>query len=104
MNVARKCVASRTITPTWNNAHRLGEDFVASVRQLWTADGLDITVPGSGSVATQLSETGLVDEYQFVILPIALGSGRAVCSKVRSLRLLQIHAFRNSSIVATYPP
>src|SRR5580692_4128589 len=36
----------------------------------------DIAVLGSGSIAAQLGEARLVDEYQFVVVPVALGGGR----------------------------
>ena len=44
---------------------------------------------GSGSVAAQLGEAGLVDEYQFVIVPVALGGGRTVFSGKRELTLVE---------------
>src|SRR5208283_4660945 len=88
MNAAKKFVASRTIKPTWNNSHLLGTDLVRSVRDLKAGEGPDITVLGSGSVAGQLGEARLVDEYQFVIIPVALGGGRTVFTSGGELRLL----------------
>jgi dihydrofolate reductase len=81
MNAARKYVASKTIQPTWNNTHLLEGSLIDSVRTLKAGDGPGITVLGSGSIAAQLGEAGLVDEYQFVIVPIALGGGRTVFSR-----------------------
>uniref|UniRef100_UPI001062953D dihydrofolate reductase family protein n=1 Tax=Dinghuibacter silviterrae TaxID=1539049 RepID=UPI001062953D len=46
----------------------------------------NLTVPGSGQIVTQLAQAGLVDEYQFMINPVAIGAGstsswwRAGCS------------------------
>ncbi len=71
MNAANKYVASRTIRSTWNNSHLLEGDLVNAVRDLKSSNGPDIVVLGSGSIAAQLGEPGLVDEYQFVIIPIA---------------------------------
>jgi len=102
MNAARKYVASRTVQPTWNNTHLLKGDLVKAVENLKASDGPDITVLGSGSVAAQLGEAGLVDEYQFVILPVALGAGRTVFTKSRKLRLLCQRAFRCGNVVVTY--
>ncbi len=45
-----------------------------------------------------------MDEYQFVIVPIALGGGRTVFCYRRSLRLLDTHAFRCGNVVVTYAP
>jgi dihydrofolate reductase len=106
MNAAKKYVASRTIQPTWNNTHLLKGDLVAAVRALKASSGPDIAsaivILGSGSVAAQLGEAGLIDEYQFVIVPVALGAGRSVFTKGRALRLVDQRAFRNGNVVVTY--
>jgi dihydrofolate reductase len=73
-----------------------------AVENLKASDGPDITVLGSGSVAAQLGEAGLVDEYQFVIIPVALGGGRTVFTKGCKLRLLHQRAFRCGNVVVTY--
>jgi dihydrofolate reductase len=102
MNAARKHVASRTITPTWNNTHLLSGDLVEAVRALKASDGPGITLLGSGSVAAQLGEAALVDEYQFVIVPVALGGGRTVFSQGRLLRLVEQRGFSCGNVVVTY--
>ena len=102
MNAARKYVASKTIQPAWNNTHLLAGDLVKSVQDLKASAGPDITVLGSGSVVAQLGEAGLVDEYQFVIIPIALGAGRSVFSKSRPVRLLDHRAFRCGNVMVKY--
>jgi dihydrofolate reductase len=102
MNAAAKYVASHTIQPSWNNTQLLNGDLVKAVRVLKASAGPDITVLGSGSVAVQLGEAGLVDKYQFVIIPVALGGGRTVFAKRRDLRLLNQRAFRCGNVVVTY--
>jgi len=102
MNAARKLVATRTIVPTWANARRLEGDLVEAVRGLKAGDGPGITVLGSGSVVAQLGAAGLVDEYQLVIVPIALGAGRTVFAARRPLRLRDHRAFRCGNVVVTY--
>lgn len=104
MNAARKFVVSRTIEPKWNNTHLLKGDLVAAVRKLKDGDGSGIAILGSGSVAAQLGAAGLVDEYQFVIVPVALGGGRTVFTNGRELRLVDQRAFRNGNVVVTYAP
>jgi len=59
-------------------------------------------VLGSGTVASQLGEAELVDEYQFVIVPIALGSGRTVFTSGRKLCLVAQRAFACGNVVVTY--
>ncbi len=103
MNAAKKYVASRTIQPTWKNTDILKGDLIEAVRALKVSDGPGgITLLGSGSVAAQLGEAGLVDEYQFVMIPIALGAGRTVFTKGCGLRLVEHRAFRCGNVVVTY--
>ncbi len=102
MNAARKYVASRTLEPTWHNTTRLQGELVPAVRALKESAGPGIAILGSGSIAAQLGEAGLVDEYQFVIIPIALGGGRTVFSRRRELRLVDQRAFGNGNVVVTY--
>jgi dihydrofolate reductase len=102
MNAARKYVASRTIRPTWSNTVLLEGDLAKAVRALKAKNGPTITVLGSGSVVAQLGEAGLVDQYMFVIIPVALGGGRTVFSQGRKLRLIDQRTFRCGNLVATY--
>jgi dihydrofolate reductase len=102
INAAKKYVASRTIRPSWVNTHLLKGDLVEAVRDLKASDGPGITLLGSGSVAAQLGEANLVDEYQFVIIPIGLGDGRTVFTKGQRLRLVDQRAFRCGNVVVTY--
>jgi dihydrofolate reductase len=102
MNAARKYVASKTIQPTWNNTHLLRGELIESIRDLKASHGPGITILGSGSIAAQVSEAGLVDEYQFVIVPVALGGGRAAFANASKLRLLNQRAFRCGNVVVTY--
>ncbi len=53
-------------------------------------------------MAAQLGEAGLVDEYQFVIIPVALGGGRTMFSKGSPLRLVEQRAFSCGNVVVTY--
>jgi dihydrofolate reductase len=102
MNAARKYVASTTIRPTWNNTQLLDSDLAGAVRKLKTSDGPDIVILGSGNVAAQLGEAGLIDEYQFVIIPVALGGGRSVFAKSTRLRLIDQRAFACGNVVVSY--
>ncbi len=102
MNAARKYVASRTLTPTWTNTRRLEGDLLEAVRALKAGEGPGLALLGSGSVAAQLGDAGLVDEYQFVIIPVALGAGRTVFTRRRPLRLVEQRAFTCGNVAVTY--
>jgi len=102
MNAAKKYVASRTIQPTWSNTHLLKGALVDAVRDLKSSDGPPITLLGSGSIAAQLDEAGLIDIYQFVIVPIALGAGRTIFTNRRDLRLTESRVFPSGNVVVRY--
>jgi dihydrofolate reductase len=102
MNAARKYLASTTIRPTWTHAELLTGELLSAVRDLKASDGPDLTVLGSGSVAAQLGAAGLVDAYQLVIIPVALGGGRTLFTAARQLRLVDQRAFRCGNVVVTY--
>jgi len=74
MNASDKVVFSRTLrSADWENTRivgTLGEE-VARLR----AAGKSMTVLGSGSIVTQLAEQGLVDAYDIMVHPVALGAG-----------------------------
>lgn len=103
MNAATKWVASRSLAKVeWSGAQLLDGDLVMAVRALKAKDGPGIAVLGSGSVAAQLGAAGLVDEYQFVIVPIALGAGRTVFGTEQRLKLQYSRTFKNGRVVVTY--
>jgi dihydrofolate reductase len=102
MNAAKKYVVSKTLQPTWNNTQLLHGELVTATRNLKAVPGPDVVVLGSGSVATQLGAAGLIDEYQFVIIPIALGGGRTVFRSEHRLRLLEQRVFRCGNVAVTY--
>jgi len=102
MNAAKKYVASRSLQPKWSNSHLLQGELVAAVRELKSSAGPDITVLGSGSVVAALGAAKLVDRYQFVIVPVALGSGRTVFEAPSPLRLLEQRVFESGKVVVTY--
>lgn len=102
MNAAKKYVISRTIRPEWTNTELLEGDPIEAVRKLKASPGPDVTILGSGEIAAQMSAAGLINEYQFVIVPVALGAGRTIFMKDRKLRLVEHRAFPGGNIVVTY--
>ena len=106
MNAATKYVASRDawLAPRWENCVRLAGDAVAAVRALKATVGPDLAVLGSGGLAAQLGAAGLVDDYQFVIVPVTLGGGRTVFTRGAPLRLVDHRAFRCGNVVVSYVP
>jgi dihydrofolate reductase len=71
----QKWVVSQTLTDLGPNATLIATDIETQVRDLKTR--LPGQVDVSGTVLVQsLSDWGLMDEYQLLIHPVALGSGK----------------------------
>ena len=81
MNAMPKVVFSRTLdTASWNNTELVKSGPAAKLRELKQQAGNHMTILGSGNLVAQLAEENLIDEYQFVIVPVMLGAGGR-CSK-----------------------
>ena len=112
MNAITKHVASRTLSQddlaTWSNSHLLPpDDAIGAIRELREQDGGAIQIWGSPSLAGQLVEHGLVDEYVVFIEPILLGGGKRLFPDdggARPLELVSATPAATGTIVAIYRP
>ena len=106
LNEANKLVFSRTLkTVTWQNSRLFETLDPRVVVALKSAPGKDMIVFGSGSIVSQLTEHGLIDEYQFVVTPILLGRGRALFSGMSNglkLALQEAKAFPTGNVMLRY--
>ncbi|MFN4204701.1 MAG: dihydrofolate reductase family protein, partial [Tabrizicola sp.] len=69
-----KWVVSRTLTEVGPTATLLGADLEAEVRALKSAQEGEIEVAGP-TLAADLGDLGLIDEYRIYLHPVALGRG-----------------------------
>lgn len=108
MNNLSKVVFSRTLDEaTWSNTKLVKTDMLDEVRALKAGAGNGITIMGSGTLVSQLTQARLIDEYQVVVNPIVLGSGRSMFEGVAErlkLTQTQTRPFRNGNVVLTYVP
>ncbi len=106
MNNLPKIVFSRTLdTALWNNTTLVQGDLAAEMRKIKQAPGGDMTILGSGSIVAQLAQAGLIDEYQIVVKPVALGAGRTLfdgINKQLSLKLTHSRTFGNGNVFLRY--
>ncbi|MBW0013709.1 MAG: dihydrofolate reductase family protein [Mycobacterium sp.] len=109
MNELPKYVASRTLGQedlTWSGSVLLSpEDAIAAIRELRAGAGRSLQVMGSASLAAQLVEHDLVDEYRLMIEPILLGGGKRVFpddGRVRALELISATTTGTGVLVCTY--
>lgn len=76
-NTIPKYVLSSTLTdPTWQNTRTLSGDVAAEVRDLKERATGDIAMSGSATTARWLLANGLLDEFNLLVHPIAVGSGQ----------------------------
>jgi dihydrofolate reductase len=111
MNAITKYVASRTLTQddlTWSNSQLLPpDDAIGAVRELRARDAGTVQIWGSASLACQLVEADLVDEYVLMIEPILLGGGKRVfpdTGRARPLELVSATTTGTGVVIATYRP
>ena len=111
MNAFPKHVASRTLTQDdldWPNSTLLPpEDAIGAVRALRAQPGGDINVMGSPSLAAQLIENDLVDEYLFMVEPIILGGGKRLFpsdGRARPLELVRTATTSTGVLICAYRP
>lgn len=106
INDAEKLVFSRTRKEVpWANSRLLPAFDPGDVQALKDGPGKDIMIFGSGSVVSQLTEHGLIDEYRFVVGPVLLGTGTPLVSGVsRRLRLelLESTAYPSGNVMLRY--
>jgi dihydrofolate reductase len=108
MNSMPKIVASRTLRePKWSNTTVVNGDLGAAVRKLKQESGPDIAILGSGTIVSQLAQEGLIDEFQIVLHPIALGKGRTLFEGAKgklALKRTKSRSFGNGNVLACYEP
>ena len=108
MNNLPKIVFSRTLeTASWKNTTLMKGDLVTSVRKLKKKAGPDLVILGSGAIVAQLAPAGLIDEFQIIVNPLVLGSGRTLFEGVKEridLKLVKTRAFGNGNVILYYSP
>ena len=108
MNNLPKVVFSRTLgSALWNNTKLVKNDLIGEVRKMKKESREDMAIMGSGSIVSQLTQNGLIDEYQIVMIPVALGNGRTMFEGITvkvPLKLTKTRAFRNGNVLLCYQP
>lgn len=108
MNNLTKVVFSRTLDKvSWNNTKLVKNDLIGEIRKMKNEAGEGITILGSGSIVSQLTDYRLIDEYQIVVVPVVLGKGRTMFEGVAQnlpLRLIKTRSFINGNVLLCYEP
>lgn len=105
INGMKKIVISQSLPQvTWANTRLVRDNIIEEVRQLKAEEGGDIVIYGSGSLVRALTNVGLIDEYQFMVNPIILGSGKLLFHDINTVKLKRIDtkAFASGNTLLTY--
>lgn len=91
----------------WERTTVLTGSMAKAVATLKARAGGDILVFGGVGFASALVSAGLVDEYQFFVNPLVLGSGHSIFRKSRdprSLKLVRSDSYPCGVVVNRYAP
>ena len=110
MNAMPKYVVSRTLTDaaaSWTPTTVIREDVVDAVRELKAQPGGDLLMYGSATLMRSLAEHGLIDEYNLLLNPVVVGSGKLLHpagSFPHKLTLTGTTAYRGGIVGLRYRP
>lgn len=101
-----KVVFSRSLEEVGWNSRLVKDDARAEVARLKALPGKDMSVGGL-TLASDLADAGLIDEYRLYFVPILLGSGKTAFAKLRQrVQLLPVetYTFHSGTILLRCTP
>jgi dihydrofolate reductase len=111
MNHVEKVVISKTLERApWGRyepATVIGDDVERKIRELKQKSGGNIVIYGSAKLVQSLTRMGLIDDYQLLIHPVFLGSGKRLFEGMTSptnLKLTRSQNFDNGVTVLYFAP
>jgi len=108
LNSMRKVVFSRTLASVdWNNSTLLREVVPEEINKLKQEPGGDMLIYGSASLVQELTNLGLIDEYQVLVHPVILGGGKPLFRDIKNqvkLSLVKSKTHPSGVVVLFYRP
>ena len=111
MNKLPKIVFSKTLESVAWNARLVKENIAEEVTRLKQQPGKDIVIFGGADIASTFMQHDLIDEYQLIVNPVVLGSGKPLFNpdSFRSegkcnFKLLKTTTFHCGNVVLYYQP
>jgi len=90
-NQMPKYVVSSTLgDPEWSNSTVLDGDLAEAVRKLKGSHDGDIYVHGSAQLVEALLENDLVDQFNLMVFPVVLGTGKRVFGETSDKKPLKL--------------
>ncbi|HKG19856.1 MAG TPA: dihydrofolate reductase family protein [Candidatus Limnocylindrales bacterium] len=108
LNAATKYVASRgRPNLSWERSVLLEGDVAQAVAGLKQEDGPELQVHGSGDLLQTLIREGVVDEFQLLVFPVLVGSGKRLFAQgtvPASLKLIESRVSPSGVFIGRYQP
>jgi dihydrofolate reductase len=101
----RKIAFSHTETTLpFRNLEVENGDLATVIQSLKNKPGKDILVYGGVNFVSSLVSLNLIDEYYFIVNPIAIGSGLSIFKERKVLELESSIAFKHGKVLNKYLP
>jgi dihydrofolate reductase len=108
LNSTPKYVVSTTLDKVdWNNSTLIKGNVMEEIRKLKQQPGGDIGMTGSATLVHSLMQAGLIDEYQLMVHPIVVGSGKCLFKdgmETTGLKLVENKKFDSGVMYLSYQP
>jgi dihydrofolate reductase len=98
-------VAHQSFEPGWNNATIISDNIVSKVRKLRVQPDKNIVILGSNMLCVSLMQEGLIDEFEIMVNPVALGDGTPLFNGLphtAHLKPLKTREFKSGKVLLTY--
>lgn len=106
MNGTNKIVFSKTLEKVdWKNTRLVNEITPEQIKKIKQQADKNILIYGSASIVSQLLKSGLIDEYQIMINPVVLGSGKPLFQNIEeklTLKVIRTKKFKCGNVMITY--
>ena len=109
MNKAEKIVFSRTLKKAeWNNSRVVKDNTVEEIQKMKSvSDSRNMVLMGSGTISAQFTDQGLIDRYEILVDPIAIGDGTPLFKNIKhqlNFKLTTTKTLKSGRVLLHYEP
>jgi dihydrofolate reductase len=108
MNGLPKIVFSRTLNKLeWNNSTLVPEIDPERIMRMKRMSGKNIVILGSGTIVSEMTQLGLIDEFRMIVNPVILGEGKQMFKGIderQKLKLIDTRQLGSGVAILTYQP
>lgn len=105
MNAAHKVVVSEPFEPTWRNMTVVSANVNEEIAKLKREQGTDVVLLGSNMLCASLMQAGLVDQFNIMVNPVAIGKGTPLFAGIQRpipMKLIDSRVFKNGNVLNRY--